>query len=73
MFEDEPFVNLIHRDVWKLFISIFCIRKIYLFMFYNIAIFILKYNATIFEGNKLNGLYNKLTALCLFLRIEDDA
>ena len=42
-------------------------------MFYNIAIFILKYYATMLEGNNLNGLYNKLTTLCLFLQIEDDA
>ena len=45
-------------------------------MFYNIAIFILKYYATMLEGSNLNGLYNNLFIvyiLCLFLQIEDDA
>ena len=42
-------------------------------MFYNVVIFMLKYYATMLEANNLNGLYNKLTILCLFLQIEDDA
>ena len=42
-------------------------------MFYNIAVFILKYYATMLKGNNLNRLYHKLTTLCSFLQIEDDA
>ena len=42
-------------------------------MLYNIVTFMRKYYATMLEANNLNGLYDKLTALCLFLQIEDDA